>query len=212
MLRLIQIVFLFIFAWNQVGVAARQKVLVTVYYESKCPDSRYFVRDQLQPAVNLLHKYIRLKLVPFGKAHSIDRGRNGFKCQHGPSECAGNMVQSCALDLMQERNDVEKVSYVNCEMQTEAGTRNDMRCVVDAGLRPSDVQDCIRSRGRSLQLEAEYLTNQIRPRFIPTTTLNGVFKQIDQDSSLRDLTATLCTVIREGPCAHYHSMLRYILL
>ncbi|KAF9420772.1 hypothetical protein HW555_003120 [Spodoptera exigua] len=206
MLRLSLLVIVFIVALKQVTSDAPQKVIVTIYYESLCPDSKRFILNQLEPSIHTLENYITLEFVPFGKARSINQGHNGFQCQHGPEECAGNMVQSCALDLMQERNDLEKVLYVTCEMMTEAGTTNNMKCVKRAGLRAYDVRSCISSGiGTSLQLQAEQATNQIRPRFIPTVTINGVFDQQIQDSAMVDLYGTLCSVLGEvPPCVNFN--------
>ncbi|KAJ8720156.1 hypothetical protein PYW07_012199 [Mythimna separata] len=216
MLRLNYLVLVFVFALNQVCSDVPQKIFVTVYYESQCPDSKEFITNQLQPTINLLHKYLMLRLVPFGKARSINKGYNGFECQHGPTECAGNLVQSCALDLMQGRNDVEKVSYVACEMQTEAGTRGDMECVMRASVPVDQVKACVTSeKGIMLQLEDEYLTNLVKPKFIPTIIIGEVFNQQVQDSALEDFTGTLCSIFTNiPPCQeHYNSMaMRYVLL
>ncbi|KAJ8719538.1 hypothetical protein PYW08_011713 [Mythimna loreyi] len=215
MLRLIHLVLVLVFALNQAGSDVPQKILVTVYYESQCPDSKEFIIEQLQPTINLLHKYLLLKLVPFGKASSINKGYNGFECQHGPTECTGNIVQSCALDLMQGRNDMEKVSYVACEMQTEAGTRGDLACVMRAGIQVGEIEQCVNSeKGIMLQLEDEYLTNLVRPQFVPTITIGGVFNQQVQDSALEDFTGTLCSILTNiPPCQeHYNSeAMRYVL-
>lgn len=151
-----------------------KKIDLSIYYESQCPDSKSFIIDQLLPTLGILQDYIDLKLIPFGKAHSIDD--NHFECQHGPTECAGNMVQSCTIDEMYGRtSDVGIVRYVACEMETEAGTRGDLTCVQEAGVNTNAVYDCVRStKGIELQLQNEYLTNLIRPKFIPTITIGGV--------------------------------------
>lgn len=44
------------------------QLLLSVYFESRCPDSKAFVLNQLRPALRLLPEHISLKLVPFGKA------------------------------------------------------------------------------------------------------------------------------------------------
>ena len=72
------------------------KVKVNVYIESKCPDSKKFVNEQLYPTYQKLKSIINLKLVPFGNANvSINRGGRSlsYQCQHGPDECWGNKYQ-----------------------------------------------------------------------------------------------------------------------
>nr|AXY94834.1 GILT-like protein 1 [Galleria mellonella] len=180
---------------------------LSVYYESKCPDSRAFILQQLQPALKLLHKHIKLNFIPFGKARSVNNGHGGFECQHGPAECLGNIVQECALDLMTGRNDLEKTAYVACEMRTLAGAQGNLECVEKAHLPANLVNECLSSgRGTSLQLHSEYLTKIVRPQFVPTVTIDGIFNQQIQDSSQEDLIGTLCSVLKETKeCAQYYN-------
>ncbi|CAF4842413.1 unnamed protein product [Pieris macdunnoughi] len=198
------------------GNAIRPKLRLTVYYESECPDSETFILKQLQPTVQQLHNYTTLELVPFGKARSINYGNDGFQCQHGSSECLGNMVQDCALNRMKQYTDVMKVAYVACEMKTRSGAKGDLHCVQNAKLSPKDVEDCVLTgEGTSLQLHSEYQTNKVRPTFIPTITVNGVFDQHIQDNAQVDLFSTLCSILKEAePCAkRYNWMaLNYVLI
>ena len=41
---------------------------VQVYYESLCPVSIRFIKDQLYPTWEKLGKYMEVEFVPFGKA------------------------------------------------------------------------------------------------------------------------------------------------
>ncbi|KAL4711099.1 hypothetical protein ACJJTC_009470 [Scirpophaga incertulas] len=188
---------------------------ISVYYESRCPDSRHFVLRQLKPAMDLLSSHIMLRLVPFGKSKSMDNGYGGFECQHGPSECLGNMVQSCTLDLMQSRTDIERVNYVACEMKRYAATNGDFSCVEKANVSPSKVNACIASgRGTQLQLDAEFYTKLVHPKFIPTITIDGIFNQKTQDEAQVDLIGTLCAMLKDTTsCAKYYNnmALQYIL-
>ena len=77
-------------------VNADDKVRLHLYFESKCPDSKEFVNDQLYPTYQKLNSIINLRLVPFGNANvSISRGGRTltYSCQHGPDECWGNKYQ-----------------------------------------------------------------------------------------------------------------------
>ncbi|KAM3962030.1 gamma-interferon-inducible lysosomal thiol reductase [Aphomia sociella] len=202
------VILLLVLVANHVGKADYPyKVYLSVYYESKCPDSRSFILQQLQPAMKLLHKYILLNLIPFGKARSINNGEGGFECQHGPAECLGNIVQQCALDQMVDRTDLEKTTYVACEMKSVAGAQGSLECVERANLSPDLVNECLSSgKGTSLQLRSEYLTRIILPKFVPTVTIDGMFRQEIQDSSLEDLIGTLCSILKDTKeCAHYYN-------
>ncbi|CAG9788070.1 unnamed protein product [Diatraea saccharalis] len=198
-----------------IGYVPKQ-LLLSVYYESKCPDSKKFILNQLMPAMRLLPNNIILQLVPFGKAKSIDQGYRGFECQHGPSECLGNMIQSCALKLMQGKTDLQKTKYVACEMETYAAADGNLSCVQQANVDPDLVNQCIETgQGTELQLDAEFLTGLISPKFIPTVTIDGIFNQQIQDHAQIDLIGTLCSILKETKkCAqHYNSMaLRYVLV
>ena len=55
------------FCSAQLGSKA-SPVLVEVYYESMCPDSKYFIREQLVPAVQKIPEIINFRLIPYGKA------------------------------------------------------------------------------------------------------------------------------------------------
>ena len=43
-------------------------VLISVFYETLCPDSSQFINTQLSFAFKKFQKYVNFKLVPFGKA------------------------------------------------------------------------------------------------------------------------------------------------
>lgn len=45
------------------------RVSVTLYYESLCPDSRYFITQQLFPTWMMLQDIMSITLVPYGNAN-----------------------------------------------------------------------------------------------------------------------------------------------
>ena len=48
--------------------AARDKLKVTIFYESECSDCVDLFRDQLLPNYESFARYIKLDFVPYGKA------------------------------------------------------------------------------------------------------------------------------------------------
>lgn len=44
-------------------------VLVEVYYESMCPDSKGFFKHELVPTMEKIPEIIQFRLIPYGKAN-----------------------------------------------------------------------------------------------------------------------------------------------
>lgn len=69
---------------------------LTVAYESLCPDSQGLVVDRLYPNVlnqTNIRDRIDIRMLPWGWAKRDEQGN--VTCQHGPSECHGNIQLSC---------------------------------------------------------------------------------------------------------------------
>lgn len=45
-------------------------VLITVYYEALCPDSKGFIRQQLFPTYRKIPNLVELEFFPYGKAET----------------------------------------------------------------------------------------------------------------------------------------------
>ncbi|KAK8720600.1 hypothetical protein OTU49_013216, partial [Cherax quadricarinatus] len=95
------------------GVGGRVKI--EVYFESLCPDSVHFFTHQLYPTWLDLRDIMDLVFVPFGKARATPTGTGDyeFECQHGPDECYGNKVMSCAQESLPIHTQME---FFHCMM------------------------------------------------------------------------------------------------
>ena len=95
-----------------------EPVNITIFFESLCPDSRNFFETQLYPLVshNSIPKQLyNLEFVNYGNAYTTyDHGTKSyrFRCQHGSSECNGNMYQICHDYIV--RNTTETLTFINC--------------------------------------------------------------------------------------------------
>lgn len=54
--------------WKNVARLAGTPVIVMVYYEALCPDSKHFILKQLEPAYSKASSIIDFQLIPYGKA------------------------------------------------------------------------------------------------------------------------------------------------
>ncbi|KAB0799146.1 hypothetical protein PPYR_07026 [Photinus pyralis] len=196
--RMVKIILIAFFTLLNGHSICHAKIHVQVLYESLCPDSINFVMQQLYPIWNEVAPYVNIEFVPFGKSSSINGGQH-FICQHGPKECMGNKIQSCALSLIPEQN--AQVEYVNCFMSTfKKGIDNDNElgqgCAESLGLPWGYVANCYHStHGTRLQLAAEKVTLATRPKFVPTIIYNGHFDQKAQDESQFNFKGVLCSFI-----------------
>ncbi|XP_055852532.1 GILT-like protein 1 [Episyrphus balteatus] len=173
--------------------AVEEKINVLVLYESLCPDSIRFMKNQLGPNYDSLKDVIDVTLVPFGKSESVNDGAQFF-CQHGPAECEGNRMQSCVLH---ETTDQEtQVKFVVCQMSGQYESSNQY-CAQSVGL-SGDIKECMNTElGTLLQLEAEKITQLYAPSFVPTIIYDGKFDQQLQDNSLTNFKGVVCSLLQK---------------
>ncbi|XP_065159352.1 GILT-like protein 1 [Atheta coriaria] len=167
------------------------KLNIELLYESLCPDSVRFVKNQLAPTFDEIADYVNITFVPFGKAFSNQNG--DFDCQHGPIECKGNRIQSCVLNQIPDQ--VKQVQYVHCFMQTYVTNPMEQgeKCATQAGAIWEVVKQCVESKaGMLLQLQAEQTTSHYKPQFIPTIVYDKKFDQNAQDSSIAGFRDYVC--------------------
>ncbi|XP_049799522.1 uncharacterized protein LOC126234819 isoform X2 [Schistocerca nitens] len=89
---------------------------VAVYYETLCPYSREFITSKLLPAYLRAPELMNLSLVPYGNAETkVTAEGYEFSCQHGPGECQGNKIHSCAVELLEDPT--SQLQYVACTMR-----------------------------------------------------------------------------------------------
>ncbi|CAB4068510.1 IFI30 [Lepeophtheirus salmonis] len=99
-----------------------------------CPYCRRHILEDLHPTYTQLSAILDVQLVPYGNAKSSSRPDGTgytFSCQHGPTECLGNMVHACAIKYvkfpilmdfiacMMERSDVPVLAGKECASKLE---------------------------------------------------------------------------------------------
>uniref|UniRef100_A0A6E8VZP4 Gamma-interferon-inducible lysosomal thiol reductase n=1 Tax=Anopheles coluzzii TaxID=1518534 RepID=A0A6E8VZP4_ANOCL len=187
---------------NEAMLKPSAPVLVVVYYETLCPDSKNFVLHQLQPAFDRAPELMDIEFVPFGKASWTTKsdGSLEFDCQHGPIECEGNTIHACVVEAVREPR--TRLAMVACMIQNNIMPRDIFyRCAKEHGLEIESIKKCYDSpHGAELLKVHGEATHALRPAvsFIPTVTLDGA--QYVQKSILKDLFGNLCQVVAgRGP-------------
>ena len=82
------------------------EVTIDLYMESECPGCMAFVNGELKRALATkdFQKIAKIQVFPYGNAHQSQNadGTWSFTCQHGPTECYGNLLEVCAMSRIQE--------------------------------------------------------------------------------------------------------------
>ncbi|XP_076645060.1 uncharacterized protein LOC143354682 [Halictus rubicundus] len=182
------------------------KIDVDVYYESLCPDSKRWIRVQLAESYHVIKDYIRLNLIPYGKATQLidsSTGQWAFSCQHGPDECDGNKAQACAIHAIKNEEPADRVqqlteSVVVCAMSTRFPPTEVEKCAEKlwASQKTQDIiRDCI-AGPLSSELLAEHgkktAALKLPISFVPTIVINGVYSKENQNKAYNNFLKLIC--------------------
>ncbi|KAK8730548.1 hypothetical protein OTU49_008062 [Cherax quadricarinatus] len=181
------------------GVGGRVKI--EVYFESLCPDSVHFFTHQLYPTWLDLRDIMDLVFVPFGKARATPTGTGDyeFECQHGPDECYGNKVMSCAQESLPIHTQME---FFHCMMSKPYPASTGEQCSKTVRIEWAPIDECSKSSvGSSLLYKNGIRTSALKPRvyFIPTIVIDGHYNDNQLKNSLADLKSQICNAYQGPP-------------
>lgn len=170
---------------------ANHAINVDVFYESRCPFSLAFLNTTLRNTWDdvALRQRMNLRLHPFGNGHIVPEEqisvgyhywRPGAQyplitCQHGQSECLGNLIQACAMEILDDAD--QKVQFVMCMAHygTRAGVElSSYNCAQKLGIELAPIKACTKSsRGHALMLQIGKLTQDTGVKHVPWVMVNG---------------------------------------
>ncbi|NWX32563.1 GILT reductase, partial [Notiomystis cincta] len=186
---------------------AAPPVELSLYYESLCPACRDFLVTKLFSTWLLLpEEMLNITLVPYGNAQERNvSGKLDFRCQHGPEECLGNMIEAC---LMHEAKIFS--SYFPVIFCLESGssvTKNLEACPLSAPcarqclqiyapeLDSGRIGACVQGdTGVALMHHNAQLTEALQPphQYVPWITVNGKHTDELQAQAEASLLGLVC--------------------
>lgn len=202
-----------------------QKVPVTVYYESLCPDSKAFFTSQLYPNLQTnLSKWVNLTLVPYGKSNHTQVGVDQweFTCHHGAYECKGNTIHACALHEIEKTTprpsnfDFNPITlgFINCLMDktTKRIDENTGATIYDFPINNCSlinhvqnyvaIENCAQHPDGSKYLAAfgdETHRFQENLMSVPTIVFNNKYTKEESNDATKNFVKVLCKYITEKP-------------
>jgi len=168
-------------------------ITITVYYETMCPDSKYFINHQLLPTVEKISGIVNYELIPYGKAKTYENATGiYFNCQHLKLECEGNKIHACAIKHIDNQQSVLK--FTSCTFRSMRNPASIAKsCANEVGADWDVIQRCASSHEGSelLKMHGENTRSLVPPvSFIPTILLNR--SQGIQKNILKNLKKEVC--------------------
>ncbi|KAG8327728.1 GILT-like protein 1 [Homalodisca vitripennis] len=192
-----------------------EPMLLSVYYESYCPNSIKFINDQLYDAWMFNNPFVLVEMVPFGNAkQSYSDGRITFTCEHGPKECMGNTLHACGIHNACHgqttkdcpNTDVTKaLNYIRCLVHHEDQYHSRHKCANEAGLDERAIDECVEGKlGNTLTSRYGNDTMAMIKTPIDSTpfiTINGKHDETEQYEAQTQLLVLICKYLPDN-CPH----------
>ncbi|CAG7786676.1 unnamed protein product, partial [Allacma fusca] len=170
------------------------KLKVSLYYESLCPSSINFIKQQLYHVYAEMPEYVDLDLVPYGNAMTLrfPNGTVAFHCQHGNAECYGNIVHACAISLLKPE---VSASFIYCTTTQRRPPFAGPFCSKQLNISYTPIQNCAQSNvGLRLHDANGNRTAALVPphEWVPWVTFNNVWNRKEADEIETDLLSVVC--------------------
>lgn len=181
-------------------------VNVTLYFEVLCGGCRQWILNTGYPVFEKLlgTGVLSLELVPYGNAHVMIDGT--VQCQHGPAECYGNTIESCAIHCLKDA----KVwfPFVRCmesmHVFTDAAAEG---CANTLKIDYKPIRECVNGpEGKALIQKNKARTDALVPRhnYVPWLTMNGVHNDDVQDGLTFNMLKYVCDAYKGTKPAACH--------
>jgi len=203
-------------------VLAQAPVKVDLYSESYCPGCQSYTTDELNDAVNCAaaNGIMSLRIFPYGNAHETQNadGTWSFTCQHGVSECVGNMYEGCAIEHNGNNMEAGMIpsfwKYYYCSTASgNAGVASvAQNCASTSGLDWNTIETCATTSNPSqgskddgnpeMHTLAVTTDNLVPPhQWTPWVVLNGTpLNQAQLDESLLKMVCNAYTGTKPSCC------------
>ncbi|CAL1531014.1 unnamed protein product, partial [Lymnaea stagnalis] len=170
-------------------------VNITLYYERYCAGCMYFIINMLYPSWQKVGSIMNVKLVPYGNAREKQvEDHWEFQCQHGNDECVGNIIETCAIAIVQ--NISVYFPFINC--MESSSIRSEDAAIACAKKFPVPLDQILKcsnsSMGNSLEHQMALETDALVPKhsYVPWITLNGVYSAAIESEAQYNLIKLVC--------------------
>ena len=146
-------------------------------------------------------KICEFNLYPYGNARKTQNGSSwSFTCQHGPRECEGNLIETCAIKKYDFYS--QSLPFIIClESDSSNWTRSGQRCASQYNMDWNVINTCATSdEGNRYEYEMAVITENLQPphTYVPWITVNGQHSSTTESNIRSDMVKEVCRIYK-GP-------------
>ncbi|CAF0799778.1 unnamed protein product [Didymodactylos carnosus] len=201
------------YVWNY----DNDRINFSLYYETLCPDCRQFIQTRKIKIQNFddsirydklcfievwnsyqaVLSIVNITFIPYGNAKELFRPETGlwqFYCQHGSSECLGNVIHACTIYFYPDIQ--QHLPFIYCTESTEGDVQEVAEeCAKKSSVDIDKINACTHSKlGNGLEHTYALMTEALTPQhtFVPWVTINGEHTAEIQQAAETDLIGLIC--------------------
>jgi interferon gamma-inducible protein 30 len=177
--------------------AGNDRVNLSIYYETLCPDCRQFITLQVWNAYQSILDIVNITFVPYGNAREVYRPETKlyqFYCQHGAEECYGNLIHTCVINAYPQTE--QHMPFIYCMESTDGDMETvATQCAQKTTIDYDNITACTHSLlGNQLQHAYAVQTENLQPphQYVPWVTLNDEHTDDIEKQAEKDLIGLVC--------------------
>lgn len=174
-------------------------VKIDIYTESLCPFCyRFLVNSFTQFFLNQDRDNLAIvNFYTFGNSNRVVDNNNNisFTCQHGPSECYGNVIQSCGKNYLSRDNFYRLMICTSDKMYTLNKDFNKIAaaCIPDADLLNTIITCANGNEGTNLQNNL-FTSKPSVVNHTPFIVVNNIYDANVESSIFNNMNKYLCSL------------------
>ena len=193
-------IFLSILLLTLISLSKEQKYVpkITVYIESLCPDCVDFITKSFKSFHENVKKpnLVDIEFIPFGNAKEVyntETKKYEFTCQHGENECYGNLIETCAIQILGKVKSYDTILCIESNIASfNRNFDNTLEfCLKDDNENLELIKECVTSDIGNLY-EHQMAQKTEDHRWVPWVVVDGVHDIEVEDRIISSLTDYLC--------------------
>uniref|UniRef100_A0A7S2JEU8 Gamma-interferon-inducible lysosomal thiol reductase n=1 Tax=Alexandrium andersonii TaxID=327968 RepID=A0A7S2JEU8_9DINO len=188
-------------------------VQLDLFYESMCPYCHMFINDTLKDLWQdtEMRALVDLRLHPAGNlqaldARSVSKGyffwhperksdKYIYLCQHGESECLGNLIHMCAKKVLSADTHMSLL-FCMAKNTESVPEKSSFACMQELSIEPTPVKDCVFSPSANEEMmDIVQADAELDPprKYVPWVVVNG--KHIEIEHGKAELRQAICDAL-----------------